>query len=47
MRKIATQINLDVPMYDALKSLSISKGWSMAEIIRRALESYLKKEEGK
>jgi len=29
-------------MYNALKSLAQLRGWSMAEIIRRALEAYLK-----
>jgi predicted DNA-binding protein len=47
MRKIPTQIALDQDMYNAVKALADAKGWSMAEIIRQALEAYLtKKEEG-
>lgn len=45
MRKIATQIQLDQNQYNAVQELAKSKGWSMAEIIRRALAEYLKKEE--
>jgi predicted DNA-binding protein len=45
MRKIPTQIALDEPVYSAVKALADQKGWSMAEIIRQALEAYLKKME--
>jgi predicted transcriptional regulator len=43
MRKIATQIQLDQDQYNAVQSLAKDKGWSMAEIIRRALAEYLNK----
>ena len=47
MRKIATQVQLDQDQYNAVQELAKDKGWSMAEIIRRALAEYLKKEVGK
>jgi predicted DNA-binding protein len=45
MRKIPTQIALDEPMYLAIKELADKRGWSMAQIIRKALEQYLKEVE--
>ncbi|MEN6317868.1 MAG: ribbon-helix-helix domain-containing protein [Syntrophaceae bacterium] len=45
MRKIPTQIALDEPMYNAVKALAEKRGWTMAQIVREALETYLKKEE--
>lgn len=50
MRKIPTQIALDAPQYEALKKLAKGKGWSMAEVIRKAIQAMLEKaekEEGK
>lgn len=48
-RKISTQIQFDPDMYEAIKALAESKGWSMAQIVRLALQEYLakNKEEGK
>ena len=47
MRKIATQIQLDQPMYNAVQAIAKDKGWSMSEVIRRAIEAMLEKAEKK
>lgn len=47
MRKIATQIQLDQPMYNAVQAIAKDKGWSMAEVIRKAITAMLEKAEKK
>lgn len=39
-----TNLHLPIPLLDRLKSLSKETGLSVAEIVRRAAEAYLKKE---
>ena len=43
MRKIATQIQLDQDQYNAVKRIAEDKGWSMAQVIREAIDDLIKK----
>lgn len=47
MKKIRTTVNLTLSEIEALQKLSAKTGMSVSEIVRRAIDEYLKKEGGR